>query len=330
MSSARSAAPAAAPGAARRLPVWLLVAAAGAVLLALPVFVKDVFFTHIATLVLLYSIGAAGLHLVVRIGHLSLCHAAFLGLGGYTSALLTTRLGWPFAPAFLASGLVPAAVALVLGPILLRLRGVYFVLITYSFGELVRLVFVEWQSLTGGSDGIFKIPPPHPILATSREYYYFALAMAFLCVGFVARVLASESGRFIDSIRESERLAQSSGVPILRFKVMVFALACGLVGLQGSLLAHFIHFVSPNAYNFNESLNFLVINVIGGMGSLAGPLIGTVFLVSLPELLRGWVEYQRLLYGVVLILVMLFVPGGLAEIGKRSLDLLPRRHERPQ
>lgn len=309
------------PAVSRRIRIGLLAAAGAAILLAWPLFAPDVFFTHIATLVLLYSIGAASLHLVVRIGHLSLCHAAFMGLGGYTSALLTTQLGWPFAAAFLASGLVPAAVALVLGPILLRLRGVYFVLITYSFGELVRLVFVEWQSLTGGSDGIMKIPPPYPAIATSREYYYFALAMAVLCVGFVARVLASQTGRFIDSIRESERLAQSSGVPILRFKVMIFVLACGLVGLQGSLLAHFIHIVSPSAYNFNESLNFLVINVIGGMGNLAGPLIGTVFLISLPEFLRGWVEYQRLLYGVVLMVVMLYVPGGLVEIGKRTLAL---------
>ena len=319
-----------APAAARRVRLWLAAAAAAAFLLVWPLLVEDAFFTHMATLVLLYSIGAASLHLVVRIGHLSLCHAAFLGLGGYASALLTTRLGWPFLPAFVASGLVPAAVALVLGPILLRLRGVYFVLITYSFGELVRLVFVEWQSLTGGSDGIFRIPPPHPALLTSRAYYYFALAMAALCVGFVARLLASPAGRFIDAIRESERLARSSGVPVLRFKVMVFALACGLVGLQGSLLAHFIHYVSPGAYGFAESLNFLVINVIGGMGSLAGPLVGTVFLVSLPELLRGWVQYQRLLYGVVLMAVILYVPGGLAGIGKRTLELIPGlRRSRP-
>jgi branched-chain amino acid transport system permease protein len=115
-------------------------------------------------------------------------------------------------------------------------------------------------------------------------------------------------------------LAQSSGVPILRFKVMIFAIACGLVGLQGSLLAHFITFVAPGSYTFNESLNLLVMNVIGGMGGLAGPLIGAAFLTSLPEFLRGWVELQRVLYGVVLMLVMLFVPGGLIEIGRRLLS----------
>ena len=301
---------------------WVGLGVLAVLVLVWPLFVNEPFLLHIATLALLYTIGAASLHLVLRIGHLSLCHAAFLGLGGYTSALLTTRLAWPFAPAFLASGLVPAAVALIVGPIVLRLRGVYFVLITFTLGEVVRLVFTEWQSLTGGADGIFKIPAPHPLLTSKRAYYYFALAMAVACVGVVARVLASQTGRYIDAIREGERLAQSSGVPILRFKVVIFAIACGLVGLQGSLLAHFITFVAPGAYAFNESLNLLVMNVIGGMGSLTGPLVGALFLTSLPEFLRGWVELQRLLYGVVLIVVMLFVPGGLMEIGKRTLTLL--------
>ena len=307
-------------GASLRRRRWLWLGALGVLLAGWPIFVHEVFFAYIGTLVLLYTIGAASLHLVLRTGHLSLCHAAFMGLGGYTSALLTTRLGWPFALAFLASGLVPAAVALVVGPIVLRLRGVYFVLITFTLGEVVRLVLNEWKSLTGGADGIFHIPPPSPLLVDKRAYYYFALAMATICVGVVARILSSQTGRYIDSIRESERLAQSSGVPILRFKVMIFAIACGLVGLQGSLLAHFITFVAPGSYTFNESLNLLVMNVIGGMGGLVGPLIGAAFLTALPEFLRAWVELQRVLYGVVLMLVMLFVPGGLIEIGRRLLS----------
>jgi branched-chain amino acid transport system permease protein len=318
--ASRVLAPSIAAGLGRTRWVWLGVL--GAILLVWPLFVEEVFLTYIATLVLLYTIGTASLHLVLRIGHLSLCHAAFMGLGGYTSALLTTRLGWPFVAAFLMSGLVPAAVALVVGPIVLRLRGVYFVLITFTFGEVVRLVFNEWQSLTGGADGIFRIPPPHPLLADKRAYYYFALVMAVLCVGTVARLLVSQTGRFVDAIREGERLAQSSGVPVLRFKVMIFCIACGMVGLQGSLLAHYIHFIAPGSYTFGESLNLLVMNVIGGMANLAGPLIGAVFLTALPELLRGWVELQRFLYGVVLILVMLFVPGGLLEIGKRTAALV--------
>jgi branched-chain amino acid transport system permease protein len=294
------------------------IAAAIAFAVAWPLVIREGFLLHIAILVLLYSIGAASLHLIMRMGQLSLCHAAFMGLGGYTSALLTTRAGLPFVVAFVASFLVPAAAALVVGPILLRLRGVFFVLITFTFGEIVRMTFNEWLSLTGGADGIFRIPPPHPLLAPRLAYYYFALVMAALCVGAVAALLRSPFGRVIDSIREGERLAQSSGVPVFRFKVLTFVIACGIVGLQGSLQAHYIRYVSPNAYTFLESLNFIIINVIGGVNSLAGPLIGTVFLVSLPEFLRGWVEYQRFLYGAVLVLVMLYAPGGLVELARRA------------
>jgi branched-chain amino acid transport system permease protein len=285
------------------------------------------FLIHIAILVLLYSIGAASLHLILRMGHISLAHAAFLGLGGYASALLTTRLGVPFPIAFVASGLLPAAVALVFGPILLRLKGVYFVLMTFTFGEVVRLIFVEWQGLTGGSDGIYRIPPPHPALLSRFAFYYFALGMAVVCVGAVASMLMSPIGRTIDSIRESDQLAQSSGVPVLRFKVMIFAVACGVVGLQGSLLAHYIRYISPSAYTFNESLMFIIMNVIGGMNHLVGALVGAVFMTALPELLRGWVEYQRILYGVTLVLIMIYIPGGLIEIVRRLLPRLRGRRE---
>lgn len=305
--------------------------AVGAVLLGLvallvwPLVYGAPFLIHIAILVLLYSIGAASLHLILRMGHISLAHAAFLGLGGYASALLTTKLGVPFPIAFVASGLLPAAVALVFGPILLRLKGVYFVLMTFTFGEVVRLIFVEWQGLTGGSDGIYRIPPPHPVLLSRFVFYYFALGMAVVCVGAVASMLMSPIGRTIDSIRESDQLAQSSGVPVLRFKVMIFAIACGVVGLQGSLLAHYIRYISPSAYTFNESLMFIIMNVIGGMNHLAGALVGAVFMTALPELLRGWVEYQRILYGVTLVLIMLYIPGGLIDIGRRVLPRLRRR-----
>jgi branched-chain amino acid transport system permease protein len=307
--------------------------AIGAVLLVLlallvwPLVYGAPFLIHIAILVLLYSIGAASLHLILRMGHISLAHAAFLGLGGYASALLTTRLGVPFPIAFVASGLLPAVVALVFGPILLRLKGVYFVLMTFTFGEVVRLIFVEWQGLTGGSDGIYRIPPPHPALLSRFAFYYFALGMAVVCVGAVASMLMSPIGRTIDSIRESDQLAQSSGVPVLRFKVMIFAIACGVVGLQGSLLAHYIRYISPSAYTFNESLMFIIMNVIGGMNHLVGALVGAVFMTALPELLRGWVEYQRILYGITLVLIMIYIPGGLIEIVRRLLPRLRGRRE---
>lgn len=289
-----------------------------------PLILNETFLLYIATLVLLYSIGAMSIHLVLRMGLVPLGQAAFMGIGGYTSALLVTKLEVPFLLALVASGAAAALLALVVGPIMLRLRGVYFVLVTFTLGEIVRLVFTEWVSLTGGSEGISQIPAPWPALMEIRNYYYFALAAAALCLAFAVRVLRSDIGHAIDAIRESETLAEANGVPVFRVKVTVFVIACGLVGLQGSLQAHFIHFISPLSYSFTESLNFVIFNVIGGLNTLWGPIVGTVFLVSLPELLRGWVEFQWVLYGIALILVMAYLPGGLSDIGSRLAAFLRR------
>jgi branched-chain amino acid transport system permease protein len=282
-----------------------------------PLLYEEPFFLHVATVILLTAIGASSYFLVFSNGYLSLGHAAFLGIGGYTSVLLMMRLDWPFPLALAAAGLASGLVALVVGPILLRLKGTYFALTTFAFGEMTRLLFVEWQSLTGGSDGIYQIPPPYPFLDSLRAYYYFALGAAVLCVGFLWRLMNSQVGRFVVAIRESESLAESTGVPVTRFKVAMFTISCILVGLQGSLQAHFIRYISPLTYGFPESLNYLLINVLGGVYRLAGVLVGTVFVVSLPEFLRGWVEYQRVLYGSILVVVVLFAPRGFLGVYDR-------------
>jgi branched-chain amino acid transport system permease protein len=302
-----------------RRPAYLVSACALAILVAWPLFIHEEFYVHVATLILLYSIGAASLHLILRTGHLSLGHAAFMGIGAYTSVLAMMRLNLPYPLAVLSAALVSGLIALAIGPVILRLRGVYFVLVTFMFGEVVRLLFVNWTGLTGGSNGIYQIPAPHPILTANSGfyYYYLALAAAFLSVGIIGRILRSEIGRAIDSIGDGERLAESSGVPVLRFKVMAFVIGSVLVAVQGSLGAHFIRYISPLSYTFTESLNFVVINVVGGMHSLVGTLIGTAFVISLPEFLRQWVEYQRVLYGVILIVVLLFLPTGLVGLGGR-------------
>jgi branched-chain amino acid transport system permease protein len=262
-------------------------------------------------------IGSVGFHLILRVGLVSLGHAAFAGVGGYTSVILMMSFGLPWIVCFVAGGLAAAAVALLVGPIVLRLRGVYFVLITFTLGEIVRLIFNDWQSMTGGANGISHIPPPWPALLATVNYYYLALAAALIAVTFSARLLRSDFGRKMDAIRESESLAEANGIPVFAIKVTVFAIGCTLAGLQGSLQAHFIRLISPLAYSFQESLNFLVMNVVGGSNSLAGPIVGTVFLVALPEFLRGWVEYQFILYGLILIVVMAALPGGLVELWQR-------------
>ncbi len=284
------------------------------ILVVWPLLVSSNYFIYIGTMIVLNSIGAIALHLIIRMGQMSLGQAAFLGIGAYTSAILTLRLGVPFPLAFILSGLFAAIFGALIGPIVLRLKGVYFVLVTFTFGEIMRLIFNEWTSLTGGPEGIDKIPPPFPSMITTDNFYYIALGTAIVCILFVVRLLKCPFGHAVDAIRESEILAAATGVPVVKYKLTVFVIACGLVGFQGCLQAHFVHYISPLAFEFSQSLNFVVINVIGGMNSLIGPLIGTLFIVSLPEMLRGWVEYQYIIYGLVLIGVMTYKPGGLAEI----------------
>jgi branched-chain amino acid transport system permease protein len=304
-----------------------MVGAAGLALVLLPSVVGENFVVYIATLVLLNIIGALSLHLILRTGQMSMGHAAFLGIGSYTSVLCVMSLKLPWIVGFVLGGALSALVALVVGPIILRLRGVYFVLVTFTLGEMIRLGMVEWAGLTGGSNGIFQIPPPWPALARPEYYYYLALVVAACCTLFARRLLASDFGLAMDAIKESENLAESSGIPVFRIKVVVFAIACGMIGLQGSLTAHFVHFIAPNSFTFEHSLQFVVINVIGGLGSMWGPIVGTVFMVALPELLRGWASYQWFLYGIALVLVMAYLPGGLIQLGTRLAELAKGKRE---
>lgn len=294
-----------------RVSGWLGWAVLAAALIAWPLFNDNRFILTMGTLVALSAIGASSLNLIIRTGHVSLAHAAFMGVAAYACVLAQMRLGLSFPVGLLIGCLTSALLALILGPIMLRLTGKYFVLVTFLVGEIIRLVFVEWSSLTGGSNGIQGVPSIHKIFDSPIAFYYLALGAAGICVGIVLRILSSEIGRAIDSVREAERLAQCSGVPVIRLKVTIFVIACTLVGVQGALQAHFLKFVDPTAFNFEVSLNLVVMNVIGGMYHLVGPLLGSVFIVSLPEMLRGYVELQRVIFGIVLIVVMAALPAGM-------------------
>ena len=295
----------------KRLAAWLGWAVLVIALIAWPLFNDNRFILTMGTLVAFSAIGASSLNLIIRTGHVSLAHAAFMGVAAYACVLVQMRLGLSFPMGLLIGCLTSGLLALILGPIMLRLTGKYFVLVTFLVGEIIRMVFVEWGSLTGGSNGIQGVPSIHKIFDSPIAFYYLALGAAGICVGIVLRILSSEIGRAIDSVREAERVAQCSGVPVIRLKVTIFVIACMLVGVQGALQAHFLKFVDPTAFNIDVSLNLVVMNVIGGMYHLVGPLLGSTFIVSLPELLRGYVELQKVIFGIILIVVMAALPAGM-------------------
>lgn len=298
-------------GSRMRVAGWLGWAVLAVALVAWPLFNDNPFILTMGTLVAFSAIGASSLNLIIRTGHVSLAHAAFMGVAAYACVLAQMRLGLSFPMGLLIGCLASGLLALILGPIMLRLTGKYFVLVTFLVGEIIRMIFVEWGSLTGGSNGIQGVPSIHKIFDSPIAFYYLALGAAGICVGIVLRILSSEIGRAIDSVREAERVAQCSGVPVIQLKVTIFVIACVLVGVQGALQAHFLKFVDPTAFNIDVSLNLVVMNVIGGMYHLVGPLVGSAFIVSLPELLRGYVELQRVIFGIILIVVIAALPGGM-------------------
>jgi len=294
-------------------------------LLGWPWLTDEKFLHYVGVLICITAIAAASLHLIIRTGHVSLGHAAFMAAGAYVSVLTVMQLGLPWPVGLIAGTAAAALLAAIVGPIVLRLTGKYFVLVTFLFGEMVRMALVVTPALTGGANGIFDVPPPWPFLLSNRAYYYFALVFAVFGVGLCARLLTCEYGRAIDAIRERERLAECSGVPVIRVKVTVFVIACALAGMAGSLQAHFIRYVGPESFSIVQSLNLVVMNVIGGMTSLVGALIGTVFMVTLPELLRGYVNLQQILFGFILFATMAFLPGGIIELGRRLRGFLRAR-----
>lgn len=292
---------------------------AGAALLGafalLPAIDDSAFALSIATTVLITAIAAASLHLIVRMGHVSLAHAAFSGIGAYAAVICAMRLGVSPALTFVVAFAAPALFAAVFGPILLRLTGKYFVLGTFMFGEMVRLALVDWRSVTNGAAGILGIPAVGPMVSTPTTFYFLTLLIASLCIGLCHRILSSEVGRAMDALREGEAIARCSGVPAPSLKATIFVIACGLAGIAGALQAYQVRYIDPGAFSSLQSLNLLVMNVIGSLTNLGGTLIGVGFIVIVPELLRDFVAVQRILFGVTLIVVMAFVPGGLLEVG---------------
>jgi len=288
-------------------------------LFAFPAVWSDEFYLSVVLNIYFAIILAVSLNLIIRAGMLSLAHAAFMGIGGYTSALTVLKLGFPFLLALLSSGVVAAVISLLFGRLLVRLKGVYLVLVTFSFGEVVRLFFVNVEYPFGGTTGILNIPPPRITIlpgltvtfASKLPYYYLALVFVLLTVFVVGRIYRSSIGQAIACTREAEHLAECIGIDTFRCKMFVLGVGGFFAGLAGSLYAHYFHFISPMSFTFWEGVNLIVINIVGGTGWLAGPILGAIFLVPLPEFLRGFVEYQRALYGLILILTICFLPDGL-------------------
>jgi branched-chain amino acid transport system permease protein len=301
----------------RRENVWLWLPVLAA-LLVLPLLVTSEYILRIAVLAGIYIILASSLNVTNGYtGLFSFGHAAFYGIGAYTAAILATRAGLSFWLTLPLAGVVSGAFGAAIALPTLRLRGIFLALVTIGFQEITFLVTLNWIGLTRGPMGIPGIPPPAiwgAPLTGNRGYYYLILALDLLVLFILSRIVASRVGRAFVAIREDEVAAQASGIATFRYKVLSFVIATVFAGAAGAFFAHHARFVSADSFRLDETFVILTMLIVGGMGSLLGPVIGAVFLVVLPEASRFLAEYRGVVYGLILIAVILFRPEGIAGV----------------
>lgn len=272
---------------------------------------------HIATMTALMIPLATSMNLMLKVGQLSLAHAAFMGIGAYTGALATMRLGFPPLLSLLSGGLMAALIAGSLGPVFLRIKGVYFILLTFAFGEIVNLVLQDWTTLTGGNAGLYGIPKFSMFglrLTATHHYYLLALAHAVICFAALWAIERSDVGAILDSLDENEMLARSLGGDALAWRIAAFVVSAFFAGTAGALYAFYVGLLTPDNFGFRMIVDLIVMNVIGGPGTVFGPLVGAIVVVPLPELLREARQYQLLIYAVCLIAILLFGRKGITAL----------------
>ncbi|MDO5626133.1 MAG: branched-chain amino acid ABC transporter permease [Pseudomonadota bacterium] len=292
-------------------------------LLAAPWMVGDYWLSQL-TFVLIYGIVGLGLMLLAGFtGQFSLGHAAFLGVGAYTQAVLTGA-GWPFPLALACSAGLAAAVGVMVGLPALRLKGIYLGIATLAFGFIVEEVFARWEHVTGGNAGLMVDVPDlfGWRIESTAGFYFLCLVIAVVATLGMLNLLRSPTGRAFVAIRDSEISAQSMGIHLARYKTLSFALSAALAGVGGALYAHKIRFLSPEQFGILQSIDLLLMIVIGGLGSVHGAFLGAIFLIAMPQAISMVKDYlpaaigqapglQGVVYGVVLIAFVMFEPMGL-------------------
>ncbi|GAC1574580.1 MAG: branched-chain amino acid ABC transporter permease [Candidatus Elarobacter sp.] len=292
-------------------------AVAAAVALALPLFHLNDYLLQVIATAYITAIAVYGLNVILGYtGLLNLGHAAFFGIGAYGVALLETKAGWPFWPALLAGCSASVALGFLVGVVSLRTRGNYFAIFTAAIGVMITTVFTNWQEFSGGNIGIVNIPPPGAIGPLSFDgavpkYYLVLLALAFAIV-VCALVRGSLLGRTFVAIANNEDLARATGVDVPRVKLVSFMISTFLAGLAGGMFSMYIGFLGPDSSGIDVTFEQLLFLVIGGIGTLSGPLVGTLLLEFVTQWLQGLQQYRFIIFGPMLVILVIFFPHGIA------------------
>lgn len=296
-------------------------------LFAIPLITQEPYTLHILCLIGINIIFACSINAILNVGELNLGQAAFMGIGAYSSTLLVMRLHLSFWFALPIAMIITAIVSLPMGYVTLRFKGAYFLLFTFLFAELVRVLLSNfWIGLFGGIPGLTNIPRPfihirsllHVNFSSKAHFYYLILILTLFTIFMMQRIDRSRIGMVFKAISQSDALAESIGISSMKVKLLGCAMGCFFAGMAGSLYAHFVGVITPPDFSLHAVLAPIAYVVVGGIGSVLGPVIGTVFLMMLSHFfLRQFGLYELLIYGVIIVFIIRFMPEGLISLPRR-------------
>lgn len=302
------------------------------VLVLLPIINPEPGFIYVVNMIFLLIIPAMSLNVIMSTGHVNFAHSAFFAMGAYTSTFLAMKAGLPFWLCLPLAGVVNAIVALGLGWIILRIKGPYFFLVTVAFGEMFIRSLTYFKNITGGHQGIEHIPRPsitipHLInftFASEFSFYYLMLAVMLVSVFVMHRLQKGHWGLTWRAAREADVVAESAGVNVIRYKVMAFAVGTFFAGIGGSLYAHYVTFINPGTFGMLLMFSILFSVIVGGREYFYGPIIGMTLLRTCSTLVARMAIYEQLIYGIIILIVILVFPGGVASLPQAIIRRWPQ------
>ncbi len=298
-------------------------------------FVAGDYLLFMANLAGITIIGAVGLNILTGFaGLISLGHAAFIGVGGYTAAILATRFDLPFLLCLVLSGLMAALFGIIVGGPSLRLKGLYLCIATLAAQLILEFVFIHWESMTGGIRGINLSPPKifGIVLNNDFKFYFVTLTLVVLCVTAARNIFRTRVGRAFIAIRDRDISAELMGINLLQYKAYAFAISSFMAGISGCLWVNFLKTVTPEHFPLLESVRYLAMVIVGGMGSILGSILGAIFMTFVPEVISTVLgslvtifptamsflfPMQQVIFGLLIVIFLVFEPHGLAEIWRR-------------
>ena len=292
---------------------WGLLLAAG---IAFPWLAGNDYHLTVMSTAYIFAIATLGLNLITGYtGQLNLAHAGFMAAGAYTVGILTVDHGWPFWGGLVMSGVVCAVLGYLIGIVSLRLKGHYFSIFTLCVGYIMFLVIEKWEGLTHGTVGIMGIPAPEALGALSFEsplaLYYLVLAFLVVSVWVMRRIVRSLLGRTFVAIRNSDELAEALGINLMRNKVLAFMLSVVYAGVAGGLYAGFVRFIGPDMAGVHHTFDMMIFAMVGGMGTVLGPLLGAIGMPWITQYLQFLQEYRFIVFGPILVALVIFLPHGI-------------------